>query len=98
MCVFYSFSSTGEPEEAKEQEKWPPLPAEFTEKYEEIRRIGKGAFGWVYKVRERQTRTIYATKQLTNNDSNKKEVSQSGCEPCNEPCYEPCQTRYDHEN
>ena len=70
-----SFSFTEEPEEAKKQEIWPPLPSAFTEKYEELQRIGRGAFGWVYKVRERQTRATYAAKQLTNNDRNKKEVS-----------------------
>ena len=39
-----------------------------------ICRIGKGAFGYVYKVREKQTRAIYATKQLPNTDNNKMEV------------------------
>ena len=69
------FGSSEDPGEEKPDTPWPVLPAQFTEKYEMMSRIGKGAFGYVYKVRERQTRAIYAAKQLPNTDNNKMEVS-----------------------
>ena len=50
------------------------FPLQFTETYQVVKEVGKGAFGWVYKVRDRKTRAIYAAKLLENNESNKKEV------------------------
>lgn len=51
-----------------------PFPAEFAMKYEVIKRIGKGTFGSVYKVRDLKTKTLYAAKQVDFNESNQKEV------------------------
>lgn len=36
--------------------------------------IGKGAFGSVYKIRDKTTRIIYAAKHLINIPSNREEV------------------------
>ena len=36
--------------------------------------VGKGAFGSVYKIRDKTTRIIYASKHLINTPSNKEEV------------------------
>ena len=36
--------------------------------------IGKGAFGSVYKIRDKTTRSLYAAKHLENIPSNKTEV------------------------
>ena len=54
-----------------------PLPTAFTDKYEVVGEIGRGAFGCVYKVRDRRTKAVYAAKHVELNDSNRKEVR--GC-------------------
>ncbi len=51
------------------------LPPQFTQRYEVVQKIGKGAFGSVYRVRDRRTRGLYAAKHVEYNDSNRKEVS-----------------------
>ena len=72
--------STSTPEEQNgrkpevEKEVSPSLPPEFTEKYQLIGLIGKGAFGSVYKVRDLKTKAIYAVKHLEYNDNNRREV------------------------
>ena len=51
------------------------LPEEFTSRFEVVEEVGKGSFGRVYKVRDKRTKAIYATKHQMYNDSNVKEVS-----------------------
>ncbi len=52
----------------------PSLPPQFTRRYEVVQKIGKGAFGIVYKVRDRRTKGLYAAKHVEYNESNRKEV------------------------
>ena len=82
-CVLHSirrlyvsrFDASVDPKDEKFSDpSWPALPTKCTDKYELLERIGKGAFGWVYKIRDKQTRAIYAAKQLANTANNKKEV------------------------
>ena len=56
------------------------LPEEFTSRFEVLEVVGKGSFGKVYKVRDKKTKAIYATKHQKYNDSNMKEVN---CPNCN---------------
>ena len=51
------------------------LPDEFTERFEVLETVGKGSFGYVYKVRDTKTKAIYAAKHLEYNVSNMKEAS-----------------------
>ena len=51
------------------------LPDEFTERFEVLEAVGKGSFGYVYKVRDTKTKAIYAAKRLEYNVSNMKEAS-----------------------
>ena len=50
------------------------LPDEFTSRFEVLGEVGKGSFGRVYKVRDKKTKAVYATKHQKCNDSNMKEV------------------------
>ncbi|CAI8047350.1 Interferon-induced, double-stranded RNA-activated protein kinase [Geodia barretti] len=50
------------------------LPEQFASRFEVLEVVGKGSFGKVYKVRDKKTKAIYATKHQTYNDSNIKEV------------------------
>ena len=69
----------GQREEEGEADKatlpGPVLAEEFTERYEVLGEIGKGSFGRVYKVKDKRTRAVYATKHQLYNESNMKEVS-----------------------
>lgn len=58
----------------EEVDSAPSLPPQFTGRYEVVQKIGKGAFGSVYKVRDRRTRGLYAAKHVEYNESNRKEV------------------------
>lgn len=52
-----------------------PLPEEFTRRFEVLEEVGKGNFGFVYRVKDTKTKAIYAAKHLEYNSSNIKEVS-----------------------
>ena len=51
------------------------FPAEFSTRFDVLEEVGKGSFGKVYKVRDKKTKTVYATKHLQYNSSNMKEAS-----------------------
>lgn len=53
------------------------LPQGLTSKYEIVDAIGKGAFGSVYKIRDKTTRRLYAAKVVDNIPSNKAEVKRN---------------------
>ena len=55
------------------------LPEQFASRFEVLEVVGKGSFGKVYKVRDKKTKAIYATKHQTYNDSNIKEVDSPHC-------------------
>ena len=50
------------------------LPEQFTRRFDVLEVVGRGSFGHVYKVRDKKTKAIYATKHQKYNDSNMKEV------------------------
>lgn len=69
----------------EEKEKIPvsvrTLPEEFTRRFEVLEEVGKGSYGYVYKVKDTKTKAIYAAKHLEYNSSNMKEVRiQAGVE------------------
>lgn len=63
----------------EEKEKIPvsvrTLPEEFTRRFEVLEEVGKGSYGYVYKVKDTKTKAIYAAKHLEYNSSNMKEAS-----------------------
>ena len=74
-------ATDGERSQGRDGEKEDPsilnakLPEEFTSRFEVLEEIGKGSFGLVYKVRDKKTKAIYATKHQKYNESNMKEAS-----------------------